>query len=221
MANDLRISDGAAMKVAPAGWFHAGRLVDAVHTAASLCVPTHNSHIAFAGAGCVAAAVSIATAGGDLPAILDAALAGATVGCELGLRMAIEVPAPSMTARVGLAIDVARGEGDAAFKVARLADLIGSGLPITEAVPMAIGLVAVLGDDPMELIRTTVNLGSDADTVASIAAAIAGTRTGLAGFDDDLIRQLEQTNGIDIVGIGASIAAASAAPEEEEPSHAQ
>lgn len=206
MTNDLRISNGAAMKVAPAGWFCPGQIEAAVRLAGSICVPTHNSHIAFAGAGSVAAAVAVAASGEDMEDVLTAAVRGAELGEQEGIKRAVEVPAPSMAARVRLAIDVAHEPGDVPHRIARLTDLIGSGLPITEAVPMAIGINAVIPDDPMELIRTLVNIGSDADTVASIAGAIAGTSSGLKGFDADMLAQLEDTNGIDIGQIAERVA---------------
>ncbi|MEJ5201522.1 MAG: ADP-ribosylglycohydrolase family protein, partial [Anaerolineales bacterium] len=39
----MGISNGAAMKVAPAGWLHPGDLEAAVWDAVTLCVPTHNA----------------------------------------------------------------------------------------------------------------------------------------------------------------------------------
>jgi len=207
LANDFRISNGAAMKVAPAGWFFPNDIERAVDLAVNLVTPTHNSHIAFAGAGVVAAAVSIAAVSADMSQVVKAALLGAKIGECLGLERAIEVPAPSMPARVELAIQLAHGPGSPEQKVGRLNEIFGSGLPITEAVPMAVGLVTVLGQDPMELIRATVNLGSDADTVAMIAGVMAGTYSGLAGFDPDLVKQIETTNQISIREIASKVVA--------------
>jgi ADP-ribosylglycohydrolase len=207
MANDLRISNGAAMKVAPAGWTHPGEPGLAVDLACVICVPTHNTNIAFAGAGAVAAAVAAASAGAARADVLEAALAGARSGDQVGLRRAVEVPGPSVEARIELALRIVDQDAPPTDRLADLASVIGSGLPITEAVPMAIGLVALFGDDPMELIRRSVNLGGDTDTVAAIAGAISGTMAGLGALDAGLVAQVEEANGIDIGRTGEAVAA--------------
>ncbi|MDR1634553.1 MAG: ADP-ribosylglycohydrolase family protein [Bifidobacteriaceae bacterium] len=207
MGNDLRLSNGAAMKVGPAGWANPGQLDQAVSAACALCVPTHNSHVAFEGAACVAAAVAAASAGEGLSQVLEAGLAGAEKGYELGLAQAVEVPAPRIKARVELALELADGPGSAERRLRRLVGVIGSGLPITEAVPMALGLVALFGQEPIRLILAAVNLGGDSDTVASIAGAIAGTVAGLGRLDREMVGRLEEVNGIDVRRIASRAAA--------------
>jgi ADP-ribosylglycohydrolase len=210
MSNDLRITNGAAMKVAPAGWANPGDLNAAVRAACSICIPTHNTDVAFSGAAAVAGSVAVAAAGGNLGEVLEASVDAARLGRRIGLAEAFEVPAPDMASRLALALDVAAAKGSREERIGWLNALIGPGLPITEAVPMAVGAVAVIPDDPMELIRVIVNLGGDSDTVAAIAGAIAGTMGGIDALDADMVATLERVNGLDIRQIGRRAAAAAA-----------
>lgn len=198
LKNDLRSSNGAAMKVSPAGWVAPGDIERAVELACVLSVPTHNSSVAFAGASAVAAAVSAAAVGRDPHGIAQAAVDGAERGDQLGKERGVEVPGPSVAARLELAADIALGGGTALERVDRLTALFGCGLPISEAVPMSVGLALVYPTDAMSAVIDAVNTGGDTDTIAAIAGAIVGTAVGLDGVDQPMVRALEEANSLDV-----------------------
>ena len=198
LTNDLRTSNGAAMKVAPAGWASPGDLVRAARTAAKICVATHNSDIAYAGAAAVAGAVSAAMSPSSATDIAHAAVTTARIGYEIARGQAIEVPGPSISARIELACDIATAGASIEVRVRRLGEIFGNGLPITEAVPMAIGMFVAIPDDPLDLLLRVVNLGGDSDTVAAITGAISGTHKGFDALPADMVRTLEAANQIDV-----------------------
>ncbi|NYF28084.1 ADP-ribosylglycohydrolase family protein [Microbacterium sp. JAI119] len=198
LTNDLRTSNGAAMKVAPAGWAFPGDLVGAARTATKICVTTHNSDIAYAGAAAVAGAVSAATSSSSTTEIAHAAVTAARIGYDFARVHAIEVPGPSITTRIELACDIATAGSAIEVRIRRLGEIFGSGLPITEAVPMAIGMFVAMPDEPLDLLLKIVNLGGDSDTVAAIAGAISGTYQGFDALPADMVRTLEAANHIDI-----------------------
>jgi len=206
-ANDFRSTNGSAMKVAAAGLAFPFDIKRAVETAATICVPTHNSDIAFAGAGAVAAAVASAARGGlRLSHVAEAAIDGACLGLELGRERSHQVPGPSIAARIEVARDIAFDFGKTQEeRILRLNDVIGGGLPVAEAVPLAIGLFLATGGDPMRTIIEAVNLGNDSDTVATIAGAIAGAFSGSYGLDSRLVETLVSANEIDVAALAGDL----------------
>jgi ADP-ribosylglycohydrolase len=199
MANDLRASNGSAMKVAPAGLAYPGDLERAVDAACVMCVPTHNSSVSYAGASAVATAAAAAVLpSASLETVVAAAVWGAERGEEVARRRAVMVPSTSVADRIRLAADIASGNGPAEERFARLARVIGVGLSVTEAVPSAIGAVVVGDGDPMRTIVGVVNLGYDSDTVATIAGAVAGALAGIERVPSDLVQEMLAANDLDL-----------------------
>lgn len=196
--NDFRASNGAAMKASPSGYAAIGQPKRAVRLATVFAVPTHNSDIGFSGAGAVAAAVATACAGKGLDKVLASSIAGAQMGLERGRDVGNEVPGPSIAMRIELALEIVAGQTKWDPTAETLADVLGAGLPIAEAVPLAIGLVALCEGQPQDAIERAVNLGDDADTVATIAGSIAGAIHGTGGLDPELIQTVVSVNKVDI-----------------------
>lgn len=203
---DMGASNGAAMKVAPAGLAHAGDPEAAVRDAATMCIPTHNTDLAFAGAGAVAASVAAAlTPKADVLSVADAALFGARKGYEIARTESVMTRSPSMVERIKLAVTIAASGDDFDETCARLGDVIGCGLPIIEAVPAAIGLFVAARGDAQRSVTGAVNLGGDADTVAAIAGAISGAYSGIEGVDPQLVADLLEVNAINLDALAERI----------------
>jgi len=200
------ISNGAAMKVSPIGLAHPGNPDAAIRDAITMCIPTHNTDVAYAGAAAVAAAVSIAVIPqATFLAVVDAALYGAKEGYRIGKAQAQIIPSPSVVERIRLAIEIASAESEFDVACLRLGNVIGCGLPIIEAVPVAIGLFLASRGDPNSAIFGAVNLGGDADTVATITGAIAGAYAGIDRFQPNLVGQIEAVNHIQLAGIARQL----------------
>ncbi len=202
----MGISNGAAMKIAPAGWLHPGDLDAAVQDAVTLCVPTHNADVAFAGAAAIAAAIAACLIPGTCQlSVVDAAIYGARKGYEIGKERALVLRSPSMVDRIQLAVEIAISQTDFETICERLAEVIGCGLPIIEAVPFAIGVFVASRGDPNLAVIGAVNMGGDADTTATITGAVAGTYAGISRIDQELYSTIIRVNGLDLENIAQKL----------------
>lgn len=197
--NDLRVSNGAAMKVAPAGLAHPGDLKGAIADAVLISTPTHCTNIAFSGAAAVAAAVAEALTAHPTPlSVADAAIYGAEEGDRIGKEQGNVVAGPSMCERLRLAVEIGATARYLDEASARLAAVIGCGLHIAEAVPTAIGTFVAARGEPNQAVTAVVNLGDDSDTVATITGAIAGAYAGFDALNRDLVDFLMNVNQLDL-----------------------
>jgi ADP-ribosylglycohydrolase len=196
------LTDGAAMKVAPAGLAHPGDLDAAIQDAVTMSIPTHHTDVAFAGAAATAAAIAQALVPGTTPlAVADAAIYGAQQGYEIGKEDDCVVYRASIVDRIRLALRLVAGEPDFDQACLALANTIGCGLPIIEAVPTGIGIFVAGRGDPNLAVIGAANIGGDADTVGAITGGIAGAYAGIEAVDEDLYGQMVEANDLDIEDI--------------------
>lgn len=192
-------SNGAAMRVAPAGLRHPGDVAAAVADAVTNCRPSHLTNIGVAGAAAVAAAVAIAVRpDASVRDVVAAGRAGAVEGHRLGGLEGREVAGPSIAKRIDLAVAAAYEGEDFLGAVRSVTDVVGSGLGMAEAVPAAFGIFVAAGGDPFLSCVGGANAGDDTDTVACIAGSIAGAFRGFQAVPEDLYRQLVAANDIDL-----------------------
>lgn len=195
-------SNGGAMKAAPAGWFNPGDVAAAAHAASVICAPTHNTQLAIAGASAIAGACAAACINGsDLGAVVEAALEAAAIGEAIGFAQGREVAGPSISRRIKWAVDIARAGEDLAATVEEIADRVGAGLNTYESVPAAIGLFVAAGGDINLTAIAAANIGDDTDTVGSMAAAIAGTYSGINSVNKDWYSLVSSVNDLDIASL--------------------
>ena len=204
------LTNGAAMKAAPAGWF-ATSLDQAVSNAVALATPTHFTQIGCGSAAAIAAAAWRAL---DLAATVDdlveAALYGARKGEEIGRRDGREAPGSSLPARIEAAVEIARAAPDLKSAVHTISDRTGSSVYAIESVPAAIGLLVAANGDVKHTAIACANVGDDTDSVGCMATAIAGTRSGRAGIPEEWFDRISTVNNIDLPGLAAQIVAAAA-----------
>jgi ADP-ribosylglycohydrolase len=201
-------TNGAAMKIFPVGMIHPGNLDRAIEDAVTACLPTHGNHLAISGACAVAAAVSRAMDGNpSVDDILAAGMYGAVQGDKLGRLAGITVAGPSVVRRMELAVDLALKSRSMEQAMRDIADIVGSGLHISEAVPAAFGLFAAAKGDTMETVFGGVNIGNDTDTVATIAGAIAGTMNGVQSIPEPYLDEINRMNKMDLGRLAASLEA--------------
>ncbi|SHG30360.1 ADP-ribosylglycohydrolase [Kaistia soli DSM 19436] len=210
-------TNGAAMRAPVAGCIRPGDIDGAVDVAATLSAPTHNTQIAYAGAGAVAAVVAIGLSGGVSRAgktlsLAEAAFAGAEAGDRLAATRGRLAPGPSVFRRMELAVAIGeRYRGDIEACMTELGAVIGAGLPMAEAVPAAVGLAVAVGQDPFSAIVAAANEGADSDTVALISGAMVAAWSDSLKAPDDIMATLELVNGIDLGAIAADLAAVASA----------
>lgn len=192
-------SNGAAMRVAPAGLLHMGDPEAAARTAFMTSVPSHNTSAGVSGAAAIAAAVAQAcVADTTVVEIVRAAKLGARIGEELGRKKGRDVPSPSIEERIDLAAATAvRAESDIET-ITQIEAVIGVGLPAAEAVPAAIGFFVAAGGDPTVTAQLAANAGGDSDTIGCMAASIAGAYTGIHQVDQELLATINRENDVNV-----------------------
>lgn len=190
-------SNGAAMRVAPAGLAHPGDLEAAIADAVVTCLPTHATNLAISGAAAVAGAVAIASApGAAVVDVVRAARRAAARGEELGMEHGRDVAGPSVRIRLDHALELAACAADFDDAVERIARGIGTGLHIAEAVPAAIAIFMAADGDPFLAAVGGANAGDDTDTVACIAGAMAGALRGIEAVPQHLLNDLNTVNDL-------------------------
>jgi ADP-ribosylglycohydrolase len=201
-------SNGAAMRAPAAGCARIGDLAGAAELACLLAAPTHNTQIAYEGAGAVAAAVAAGLSGasGGVSAIIDAGLDGAGLGAAQAPVSGRLAGGVGVKRRLALAAEIGeRFAGDMDGAVHELTEVIGNGVAMAEAVPHAFGLVAAAEGDPWKAIVAAVNGGNDSDTIAMIAGAIAA-----AWWPDDAVptgvaNTVKSVNDLDLAPLAAGL----------------
>lgn len=184
-------TNGAAMRVSVVGMIHPGDIAGAIRDAALQAIPTHHTDVAISGAAAVAAAVAAALIPeSSLESVLEAGIRGAEEGRRLGpLWMGA-----SVARRIRMALEIAALPLPPFQRILLLYDTIGSTLATTEAVPAAFGILAMAHGEPVQAAIYAAALSGDADTVGSMACAMAGAWRGLAGFPPEILRALHEAN---------------------------
>ena len=212
-AADHRIgaTNGSAMRAAPCGLVHPGDVEAAVELAWLTSRPTHDTQVAAAAAGAVAAGVATALRpGAGAAEVTEACVLGAALGNGLGLRHGRTVALPRVSDRIELALGEARAAPDLDTALGRIEAAVGTSMLAFESVPAAVAVVAATGGDPVEAVRAGVRLGGDTDTIAAMAGALAGALHGHAALEpgDRALLALVMPDGLDpLVGGLAALAA--------------
>jgi ADP-ribosylglycohydrolase len=157
------MGNGAAMRVAPLGAYHAGDLERAAQEAAASAVVTHAHPEGAAGAIAVAVAAAYAV-DGDPDGFMRAVLSHTPPGMvHDGVRRASGLldRTPEEAAS-----ELGSGERELAH----------------DTVPFCLWAAAVHLDDYERAVRACVAVGGDVDTTAAITGGIVAARTGTAGI---------------------------------------
>jgi ADP-ribosylglycohydrolase len=201
-------SNGAAMRIAPAGLVYPGNIEKAVELAWLTCHPTHDTQISAAGAGAIAAGVAHAlTPGADVFSVVRACLAGARLGEQIGIREGRHVPGPSIVRRIELAVEEALRSSSTLEAITRIEASVGNSVMMVESVPAAIGVFVAGGGDVLETMAAGASIGNDADTIAAMAGSLVGALRGIAAVPADLYATVKAVNEEDIEAIGAGLTA--------------
>ena len=195
-------TNGAAMRVTPIGILNAGNPEKAAGDAATLCLPTHGSNRAMAGAGAVAAAVAEALSNSStVESVLEAARRGAVIAEKQGYIVGESRLIPMLDEMLELS---AKNPEDSDF-LAAVFGRIEYSMDCEDTAAVVLAFFARCGGDPMGAACLGANLGGDTDTIGALAAAICGAYSGTAKLDMDLIRQIEEVNHVNFLEKAVSI----------------
>jgi ADP-ribosylglycohydrolase len=186
------VTNGSAMRAAPCGLVHPGDAEAAVRLAWLTGRVTHDTQVAAAAAGAIAAGVATALRpGAGVEEVAEACVLGAALGHGLGVREGRTVALPRVSTRIELAVDEARAAADAPDALGRIESAVGSSMLAFESVPAAVGVFAAAGGDPFASVRAGVCIGGDTDTIAAMAGALAGALHGHAAQEPDVRAMLD------------------------------
>jgi ADP-ribosylglycohydrolase len=193
---------GSAMRVSPIGIVNAGEPMDAAKEAYNSSLPTHGVNISIAGACAVAAGVASAAGGSSLDDMIEAIIRGAEFGQGLGVKS----PGATLTARLHLAVKLARENlGDPLKAEAVLCETVGVSMNPIELVATAVGLLVLYDADPTSAIPAAASMGGDTDTLAAIVGGLSGAMRGIEALPGEWVSTVEQVNGLDFKDMGKKL----------------
>ena len=180
------VTNGSAMRAAPCGLVHPGDPERAVTLAWLTSRVTHDTQVAAAAAGAIAAGVATALRTGcGVEEVTEACALGAALGNGLGVREGRAVQLPRVSDRIALAVDQARAACDLDEALDRIESAVGTTMFAFESVPAAVGVFAATGGDALETVTAAVRIGGDTDTIAAMAGALAGALHGYAAHEPE------------------------------------
>jgi ADP-ribosylglycohydrolase len=192
-------SNGAVMRISPAGMINPGKPERACDIVFPLIFPTHRTDVAISAACGQAAAVAEALKeGATLQGVVQAAIKGAEFGDKLGKEKAYIIPSASVARRIELAVELVDRSSNPMEAAIKIEDYIGSYLPAAETLPAVIGIFYACKGKPFLSMQIGASMGGDTDTVASAVGAIAGAFSGPSDIPLDMIRMVEEVNKIDL-----------------------
>lgn len=192
-------TNGSAMRIAPAGLVHPGDPESAVRLAWLTSRPTHDTQIAAAGAGAIAAGVAHALEpGADVYSVTQACLWGARFGEELGAREGRLVAGPSIVRRIEIAIEEALRAPSLTDALFAIEASVGNSVMMVESAPAAVGIFVAAAGDPLETVVGGTNVGNDTDTIAAMAGSLAGALHGISAVPSDMFETVKSVNSEDI-----------------------
>jgi len=207
------VNCGAAMYVAPVGIVNAAD-PDGAYAEAAEIAGAHQSSYGREAAAVLAACVAAAATPG---ATVDDVLATALRLAKDGTRAAIDAVARAAASGTHWTEAIESGALRAAV---RPYDTVGddyrdqglgarrpSRVHSIEELPVALGMLVLAKGDWREAVLGSVNYGRDADSIASMAGAIAGTLHGRDAIDGQLASAVAAASRLDLVAPGERLAA--------------
>lgn len=199
-------TNGAAMRIAPAGLVHPGDIEAAVQLAWVTSRPTHDTQIAAAGAGAIAAGVAHALVpDADVLSVVRACLDGARLGEAIGIREGRRVPGPNIARRIEIAVEEALRARSLLDAIERIEASVGNSVMMVESAPAAVGIFVAASGDPLDTVSAGASIGNDSDTIAAMAGSLAGALRGIAAVPADLFATVKAVNQEDIEAISAGL----------------
>jgi ADP-ribosylglycohydrolase len=194
-------TNGAAMRIAPAGIVHPGNYDAVIKDVEEICIPTHYTNIAISGASAVACAVSAGMAGKDMDSVIAAYMYGAEKGMKLGNTWY----GASIIKRTEMALKLISSGKSEKDIWQDLYDYVGAGVAMTEAAPTSLALVVMYNGNPLKTAYAAANMGGDCDTIGAIAGGMAGAFTGSDIFPVNIIEQLSSVNKVNFYDYAAKM----------------
>jgi len=189
-------TNGAVMRIAPAGLVNPGKPEEACKTAIAMTTPSHGTQHGFAGACAVASAVAEAmTETSTVWSVLRAAVYGARYGESYGRVNGRVTQGPSVLHKLEQAISISLDAKSLPEAERRIQSILGcDNYSVQMTVALALGIFAAADGDTMKTLESCANIGGDTDTFACVAGMIAGAYNGCKGIRPDLMEEFKKAN---------------------------
>ena len=200
-------TNGAAMKAWSAALLSLKTPDELLATTYGIARFTHNNVISVSGACAISSAVNAALSDGTtLEDVMAVSIKGADQGYDYAEHHGATMMAgPSVARRIELAIQIGRKHASWETAVSELADIIGTGLHASEAVPAVFGILACCGNDPEQAILAAVNSGNDTDTIATMVGSIVGALHGIEALPSNYLPVLNKANQFELEDLAARV----------------
>jgi ADP-ribosylglycohydrolase len=194
-------SSSSAMCISPMGIINAGNPRQAALETYDVASPIHHNYCRDAACSMAAAVAAALEPDPTVKRVLKAARAYLPTSSAQVMREYI-------SETLALARKTNTYEG---FREAYYEDYIipGTAMPDSrETVPVALALFLLAEGDPQKTIIYGANFGRDADTIASMAGALAGAYTGAAGFPEAWLAKVQTESPRDHSAVAQQLIAA-------------
>ena len=184
-------TNGSAMKVSPLGILHDYHDIQGlVDDVCKLCLPTHNTSVAIAGASVIATLSSYALRHEyDEEEIWSLA----KLAIEEGMKHGNQLPSASLSKRLDLIRQDIKTLSEKEV-LEKLETVYGVGFETIETIPAVLAMIILSKGNPMKSAQLSANIAGDSDTIGSISTAICGAfHTEFNSLD---IKHIEEVNGI-------------------------
>ncbi len=184
------ITNGAVMRISPVGVIHPGDFDATMNDVEIACIPTHNTNVAISGASAIAVGISTALGGGGWEEILINMEEAADIGAKKGEKFIL----PSIKERFNFIYALMDAHREIRETLDDLYNIVGTGLPVYEIVPSALGIVLLAKGDPIKSVVYAANCSGDADTLGAIAGGLAGAIKGASSIPKKYIEKIRKVN---------------------------
>ena len=195
-------TNGAAMRVTPIGIINVGNPDKAAADAATLCLPTHGSNRAMAGAGAVAAAVAEALSiSSTIESVIEAAKRGAVIAEAKGFNKGESRLLEILDEMLELSAKI---DDDEQF-IREVFSRIEYSMDCEKTAAVVLTYFRRCVGDPMHAARLGANMGGDTDTIGALAAALCGAYSGTAKLDMGMVSEIEKVNKVSFMEKAQSV----------------
>lgn len=197
-------TNGGAMRVAPVGIFNEGNVDKAIEDAYQSALPSHGSRPGIASTCAIAAAIAEAMKDDTTPRrVMLAAFKGAKIGEEKGY----DIPSPSVSMRIKLAMDIVDENKDKDLDEICyiLSEIIGASMKSYESIPLSLGVFYAARGEFEKGLVSVINLGDDADTNGSIVGGLCGAYSGAGKIKAEWIEKVSSSNKLDFKEIAQNL----------------
>lgn len=198
-------TNGSAMRISPLGIIHGLRessIEEITRDVYQTCLVTHNTKVAVSSGAAIAWGVAVCMKGEtDIGKIVEEIIKASLEGEKYGNA----VPAPSIAARIDLAVNQALKANSPQEGMDNIYKYFGGGDLCADSIPQTIGLFVLGKGDPKNTIEYAVNIGGDCDTNAAMAGAMAGAMSGVDAVPAVWRETINEVNHIDFAPVAESL----------------